>query len=301
MSEYNDPVIQLYRRGMGLPSNPDAVSRAIAAGYGGPKRAYAEPTHQWPNYDGTDDFGHKGSTVLHLTSYVDTAEARVAVDYPTYGDVVQERHDSLIGGDDVELELLEDTATVESFLKAAAEEIAELEHLYEESRLTKADFDPNLVKVVAAIETVESSLFGNLADEHPKWTNAIEDWVAADERFHEIAASEANPRVKQATDRSESAEEVESADKAEAKASDEAAELLSLYEDLAADLANERRTFEDELVALVAADKDHERQAELAEGLEYYDGLAKVCEHSRLFALARVDLAAIQRLYGLAA
>jgi hypothetical protein len=269
--EYNDPDIQLYRRSMGYPFNPEAVQHAVNNGMAGPRRTYEEPKYKWPEYDGTDSSTLLGGYDLHPEQTVSRYEEAIAKDFPSYADVEMETLDSIIGGDEIAPEILEDPAAIKSLLDAANEEIAELELLFQESRLTKADFDPNLIKVLSAIESAEADTNDHLKDEHPKWTGAIDAWLKTDGRD-------------QVGDEDE-----------------KAMALLSFYEDLTADVATERAGYEEERSYGEQTDQNTAHQRELTAGIAYYDGLLEVCNHRRFLALAGVEKDKLQRLYRLAA
>lgn len=266
MSEFHDPDIQLYRRSMGLSYNEAAVRRAVNNGMAGERRSPQAPTHVWPEYDGTDDFGRIGAYNHRPVETVQRAEERVAREFPEYSP-----YELVARAGEVTTDILVDAEAVEDLLGTTEKEIAYLEQLFAESRLTMSDINPLLLTIVDSVNDAESDINAQLRKEHPNWTAAMDAWLEQDGR--ETSATE----------------------------EDQPTALLGFYEDLTADVAAEKTTYEQELGMWLQAGQNEERQKELAEGLAYYEGMLEVCNHRRILALTGVEKDRLQRLYRLAA
>lgn len=229
--EHSDPVIQLDRRSRGLAYNRVAVENAHNNGLGVGRSMLDSRISEFPNYDGTDTFDQRS-------------------EYQPKPEVVT------------------DPDTMLEWLTIAGEKVTDLEALLEQGRLTKADFDPELVTIVETIVIAEQDKNHELNDEHPEWTQAIDSWFSRD-----IAS------YKQG----------------------DIAEDVAFYEDLVADISSEMSSYEQELYYWTQFNENQPRREELASGLEYYEGLLEVSNHRRIAALATMSQEALERLYALAA
>ncbi len=234
--EYIDPVIQLDRRSRGLTYDQDAVERAYGSGLGGGSRTELTGISSFSEYDGSDTLGLRGEYQPHP-------------------------------------EVVTDPETMLEWLTIAGKRVTELEQLHEQSELTKADFDLELIELIETIAHAEHDMNDKLRDEHPKWTSAVDAWLEQDESEKDTSTG------------------------------DQFVKRVTFFEDLVADIETEKTGYEKELTywTRMLQNENPAHRNELAEGLEYYEGLLEVCNHRRIEALAAMNREAFQRLYALAA
>ena len=241
----------IYRRAMGFPYDEDAYHRAVANGLAvGRNRQYNPDAPKFLEYDGTDS----PSALGWYTYNAQSIEVKTNSDF--------------------DIESLDPNKSSLEWLEIVGKRIDELENLWNENNeIVMTPEDIELMTIIASVEQEENDINLELRDEHPKFTRAVDAWIASDEAYAASVDDEiAQPFAK-----------------------------LDVIERIVIDLYEETTTFEQELTALEAQGIDLSRQIELTDGLDYFYELIEVCQHRKLQTLASIERASLERLFALAA
>ncbi|MBP7775407.1 MAG: hypothetical protein KA069_02285 [Candidatus Saccharimonas sp.] len=239
----------LYQRTMGYPYDEDVYLRAVSNGLAGPlhRSDRATTTLPFPNYDGTDSpdafLGFNSQPIEVVTN-------------PDY-----------------RIESLDESKSPLEWLEIAGKRIDELEGTLQQSgEIQLTDDDRQLLNMIISVEQVETTTNMQLRDEHPKFTRAVDAWIANDLLYTGVHGEVEQPFAK-----------------------------MDVLDRVMIDLREEVAGFERELQWLQEWGEKQSRQTELSDGIEYFYGLIDVCQHQRLETLATIERATLERLYALAA